>query len=171
MNELRMTRYVPRNFWLNILFGLTVVIICGCASTGPRGTLTADSEAKAVFESYQVMEGYNYYFNGPQGRPTAILAIRKEYELVNPEWIEIEATSDQLKKWVDWYDQSFGRRTQYYPNGFRIKSHTGEDIGMWYSIMDRTVIIVEEGNQVVIYPPNMMDPIWEPTGSRHRLRW
>lgn len=166
-----MKRYVHSPLWLNILIGLTVLIFSGCASTGPRGTLTGDAEAKAVFESYQVLEGYSYYFNGPQGRPTAILAVRNEYELVNPEWIKFEATSTQLKKWVDWFDQTFGRRTQYYPNGFRIKSHTGEDIGMWYSIEHRTVILVEEGDRVIIYPPNTMDPIWEPTGSRHRRRW
>jgi hypothetical protein len=163
-----MTRKILIGVWINCLIGLTVVLIFGCASTGPRGTLTGDTEVKTVFESYQVLEGYNYYFNGPQGRPTAILAVRSEYELVNPEWIEFQASSVQLKKWVDWYDQTFGMRTQYYPNGFRIRSPTGEEIGMWYSIEDRTVVIVEEADQVIIYPPNMMDPIWEPTGSRHR---
>ena len=166
-----MNRKVPLSVWIISLIGLIVVIILGCATTGPRGTLTADSEVKALFESYRVLEGFNYYYNGPQGRPTAILAIRNEYELVNPEWIKLEATSARLKKWVDWYDQTFGMRTRYFPNGFRIRNHTGEDIGMWYSIEDRTVILVEEENRLIIYPPNTMDPIWEPTGTRHRRRW
>jgi hypothetical protein len=127
-------------------------------------------ETKRIFESYQVLEGFNYYFSGPEGRPTAILALRDEYELVNDQWIKFEATPARLKRWVDGFDHNFGMRTRYYPNGFRIRNHTGEDIGMWYSILDRTVIFVEEGNRVIIYPPNVMDPIWEPGESRHR-RW
>jgi hypothetical protein len=145
-----------------------VTAVAGCTA-GQYGALQRDEEVTRTFSSYQVPADYRYYYAGPEGRPSAILGLRKEYSLSTTQWTEFDASSDKLKKWVDWFDDTFGMRTRHYPSGFWVKDPSGRRIGLWYSIWDWTVVIVEAGNQVMIYPPSEKELYRDP-GDVKNLR-
>ena len=143
-------------------------VISGCAA-GRYGRLENAPEVTDLFTSHRVLEDHRYYFCGPEGLPSAILGLDRKYELAGARWTEFEATGARLKKWVDWFDQTFGMRTQYYPSGYRIRDDSGKPIGVWYSIWHWTVVEIGEKNQVTIYPPHVREPHGDPGYSNDRL--
>jgi hypothetical protein len=127
--------------------------LSGCAA-GPYGRIVRDAGVSALFENQQLPKNYRYYFSGPEGRPSAIMGLASGYELAGTQWTAFDASGPKLKKWVDWFDQAYGMRTQYYPSGFRIEDPSGKQIGIWYSIWDWTVVSILSGNRVMVFPPN-----------------
>jgi hypothetical protein len=81
------------------------------------------------------------------------MGIHRDFRLQTTQWTQIDLTSDQLKKWVQWFDSHYGANTTYYPYGFQILDHNGNPVGIWYSIWNHTTVEVKEDNQLVIFPP------------------
>jgi hypothetical protein len=150
------TLWAKRKIETNIAYVIILVIVTlptftGCA--GNYGSLRKNGEVNSIFKGYQVLADYNYYYSGPKGRPDAIMGIHREYRLQTTQWTPIDLTGDQLKKWVQWFDSHYGANTTYYPYGFQILDHSGNPVGIWYSIWNHTTVEVKENNQLIIFPP------------------
>ena len=63
-----------------------------------------DNDIKAMFENYEFVSDYNYYYTGNANDPEAILGIQKKYELVKvsgrinvTNWQQFEPGGEKLK--------------------------------------------------------------------------
>ena len=61
------------------LFGLFML---SCTSNRTVGNTLQDADIKAMFENYEYISNYNYFFTGYGNGPEAIAGINKDYELV-----------------------------------------------------------------------------------------
>lgn len=134
-----------------LLIILSLATLSGCA--GIYGSLKKNGEVNLIFKSYQVLTDYTYYYSGPKGRPDAIMGIHRNYTLQTTQWTQIDLTTDQLKKWVQYFDSYYGTNTSYYPFGYQILDHEGNVVGIWYSIWNHTTVEVKADNQIVVFPP------------------
>jgi hypothetical protein len=133
-----------------IIIIVTLHTFSGCA--GNYGGLRKNGDVNRIFKSYQVLVDYNYYYNGPKGRPDAIMGIHRTYTLQTTQWTPIDLTVNQLKKWIQWFDAYYGDNTTYYPYGFQILDPDGNPLGVWFSIWNHTTVEVKEDNQLAIFP-------------------
>ena len=147
-----------RQLTLLAILIVLLVIIGGCAGSGNYGRLQRSHEAHKIFNSYQVLPDYKYYYSGPEGRPDAIMGVLNEYALQTTHWTQIDATEVQLKKLIDWINFHHGTNVRYYPYGFVILDPKGNCLGVWYSIWDWTTVMVEDDKRIWVFPPATRDP-------------
>lgn len=133
-----------------VIFVFTLVMSCVGAS---YGGLRLSNEVNKIFESYQVLENYNYYYSGSDNRPDAILGVHKNYTLRSELWKSVELTPDQLKLWVNMMTDHRGTDIRIY--GSRVISPEGKDIGIWYSPWNQTTVRMEDDRHVVINTPSL----------------
>jgi hypothetical protein len=126
-----------------------MIIFSGCA--GNYGLIQRSREAGRSFESYQVFSDHNYYFSGPAAIPYAIIGIHQDYTLKSRLWKRVDLTPDQLKRWLDLGMQG---TLGFPPSGSYIYGPDGQQIGIWYSIFNGTVVKMENDNLVVVHPPS-----------------
>ena len=80
-----------------------------------------DRELDDTFASYQVLPDHAYYITGGYGAPAAILAIHKDYQLVNDVnlWVPVPDISPaRMREWVDSLsndNQDFGTGSNLWP--------------------------------------------------------
>lgn len=128
----------------------------GCS--GNYGRIAKDQEVNQSFLNAEALPDYNYYYTGPEGIPSAILSIRKDYELVGDMWRKLNpsALGNKVEN-INFYYR--GRsRVHYYPYGHRVVFCDGETIGGWYSIWDWTAVECMEDKKVNVYPPPLGEP-------------
>ena len=133
---------------------ILVALLVNAGRAGNYGRLVRNEEINEVFKTYRILPDHRYYFIGPEGRPDAIMGIRRDYTLETKQWTEMDLTEAQLKKLVKWINFHHRSRTSYYPHGFAILDRDNNQIGIWYSIWDWTTVVVEEDNRVMVYPPS-----------------
>ena len=68
-------------YCFTILFFCAVFLLPGCP--GNYGRIQKDAGINQSFVNAAVKPDYNYFYSGPEGIPSAILRIRKEYQLVS----------------------------------------------------------------------------------------
>jgi hypothetical protein len=109
---------------------------------------------------------YRYYATGPEARPTAILAVQKQFTLKSRLWDPVEMTSARLKRMVDAMTDQLGFTTVIM--GGVITDPEGRQAGLWYSPYSSTTIRFEPDNIMqVSLPSPASDPFLMDTG-RHR---
>jgi hypothetical protein len=143
-----------------IRFGSTsilIVLLIISSCSGNYGRLLRNQQINEIFKTYRVLPDHRYYFSGPEGRPDAIMGIQRDYTLETTQWTEIDLTEKQLKKLIDWINFHHHSRTRYYPYGYAILDHNGNQVGIWYSIWDWTTVRVEADKRVKIFPPAIKD--------------
>ena len=133
-----------------------LIVICGCAER--YGSLQRSDEVNRMFKTYRILDGYIYYYSGPEGRPDAIMGIQDDYTLQTTQWTPLNTGREALKKGVNSINFYHSNRSQNYPYGFHILGPEGQQLGIWYSIWDWTTIILEEDNRLRIFPPAVDDP-------------
>ena len=120
------------NIWLIFIGLVCIPFVLGCSNN--YGRLAVNGDVKSQFEKYQILPDHSYYYSGSKARPRAVIGIHKDYTLDSKFWNPIELTSNQLKRWVNY----FGPHSQYVQpaNGSDILSDQGERIGVWYAFID-----------------------------------
>jgi hypothetical protein len=116
--------------------------------------LKSDNDVKQIFESYEVLPDYRYYYSGSDAYPNVIIGIKKEYQLQSELWKPVNLTADVLKNWLNFprqrvgYDQN--RRGSY------ILTPDGQQIGVYYANQDWRVwssVKMEGDNLVMVSAP------------------
>ena len=135
---------------------LMIGLLAGCAANqqarGNYGSLKLSSEVDQVFQKYQVLPQYRYYFSGSETKPQAIIGIDRNYTLVTRLWKEVpDLTSEQLKKWID---QMLGFRPAIRTFGAQILGPGGEQVGIWYSPYNDTTVTMQADNRIEVVPPS-----------------
>jgi hypothetical protein len=134
-------------FLMSVFF---VILIISCAGMSYSG-LRMSGEVNNLFESYQVLEDYNYYYSGPDARPHAILGVHKDYTLRSNLWKPVDLTPDQLRLWVNMMTDHKGTALRTY--GARVVAPDEREIGIWYSPWSQTAVRLEDDGQVIINTP------------------
>lgn len=141
----------PASICLRMLLSafLAAGILSACG--GGVGRYKLSDEVGQMFRSFQPLPAYTYYFAGPENRPTALLAIDKNYVLTSADlWTRIDADAGGLGKKVKSMSAGFYRR----PYGFTIADADGKTIGFYYSAWDQGPVVLEGGNRVSVYLPD-----------------
>jgi hypothetical protein len=135
--------------FLVLIYFSTFFISCVGAN---YGGLRLSRDVNSLFESYQVLDNYNYYYSGSDARPEAILGVHKDYTLRSNLWKPVEMTPDHLKLWINMMTDHRGTSIRTY--GSRVIDPDGKDIGIWYSPWNRTTVRMEDDRHVVINTPS-----------------
>ena len=146
-----------------------LIMISGCAGSGSNGTMQRDQALNQQFLSYQVLPDYTYYFSGGYDKPEAILAIHKDYQLVQGLWQSVEITPGLMEKWIttiapDTMGPEDHRRGGYF--AAYIMDPDGKRAGIWYSIQDSTTVKFPGDNRIEVYTPDL----FQSGGGRMRRR-
>jgi hypothetical protein len=133
---------------------LMIGLLAGCASSPERrensGILKLSREVSQVFESYQVLPEYKYYYYGSDTKPSAIMGIDRNYTLDTRLWKEaVDLTPEQLKKWVD---QILAFMPPVRTYGAYILGPAGEQVGIWYSPYPDAPVAVQPDKRVEVVP-------------------
>lgn len=133
---------------------LLVGLLAGCASN-PKdrqnsGILKLSIEVSKIFESYQVLPDYKYYFYGSATKPRAIMGIDRNYTLTTQLWKEaVDLTPERLKGWVQQI-LAFMPPTRTY--GAYILGPADEKVGIWYSPYPDAPVSVQPDKRVEVIP-------------------
>jgi hypothetical protein len=135
---------------------LMIGLLTGCATNRQAretyGTLKPSREVDQIFQKYQVLPKYKYYFSGSETKPQAIIGIDRNYTLDTRLWqAAVDLTYEQLKKWVD---QMLLFRPPLYTFGAYILGANGEQVGIWYSPYNYTTVAVQADNRIEVVPPS-----------------
>ena len=115
------------------------------------GSFRRSREVDKIFETYQVLPDFTYYYSGPDFEPTAILGIRNDYSLRSRLWKRVALTQPQLRAWVDRMSDPIDVAPM--PCGFFILDGTGKAVGIFYSIKG-TRIKMDKDNEIVVHVPD-----------------
>lgn len=137
---------------IGLLAAGLVLIMAGCGAN--YGNLKYNDDVKQIFESYEVLPDYRYYYSGSDAYPNVIIGIQKEYQLKSELWKPVDLTADLLKDWLNFPRNKVGfdqdRRGSY------ILSPDGRQIGVYYANRDwRTwsSVKLENDKLVVVSAP------------------
>jgi hypothetical protein len=146
----------PRRCTLKYLAAwiLMIGLLAGCAASPERransGILKLSREVSQIFESYQVLPQYKYYYFGSDTKPSAIMGIDRNYTLDTELWKEAaDLTPEQLKKWVE---QILAFLPPVRTYGAYILGPAGEQVGIWYSPYPDAPVSVQPDKRVEIIP-------------------
>ena len=122
---------IARQALLGGLIALHIILLA-CA-TGPVH-FRRSYQVSDTFEKYQLLSGYQYYYNGVPHSINAVVAIQKGYTLTSPHWHAVEMERAKLRHMVDGMLNHPGSEYNTDPNGANIFNDQGQVIGVWYSI-------------------------------------
>ena len=145
------TQNVKINTSLIFTFCVMMFILAACAG-GNFGRLKLNYEVTRQFETFQVEPDYRYYYNGPDGRPRAVIGLHKDYELVTDYWHEIPMDPRQMRSFVESMTWDDNQSLTFF--GFYILASDNRRLGIWFSMQKDTVVKLGPNNTVEIYPPD-----------------
>ena len=123
----------------------------GLGLSSRYGSFKQSREVDRIFETYEVLPDFCYYYSGPDAEPTAILGVHNDYCLRSRLWKKVDLTQPQLKAWVDLMSDHIDFAPM--PRGFFVLDDRGREIGIFYSV-DKTKVKIEEGNEIVVRMPD-----------------
>jgi hypothetical protein len=126
------------------------VVLMTTACMGSYGIVRQDADLPARFLTGQVPADYNYYFNGRENAPYAIIGIRPEYKFVAKFWTPIEPNTEAFKKMARgaWTTSQYDK-----PVAGVMVTPEGKEVGLWYSYYPWATIEMKGANQVAVYSP------------------
>jgi hypothetical protein len=137
---------------LKTAFAIVIpVMLASCAYN--YGSLQKSPDITRAFESYQMLEGYRYYYSGRQNKPSAIIGVHSDYSFSSEFWTEIELTPSAFKKAVRRLYPLYSSP----PYGAYIIDPNGKRAGIWFSSINFATIKLEGDNRLVIYSPEPLD--------------
>lgn len=130
------------------IVSLAVVVLSGCAG-GNYGGLRYSPDVTRMFHQKEMIPGYNYYYDGRESRPYAVVGLKDDYILDSQFWTPVNGGSSQLDRLLDWL---YGSDISY-PRGAEILDPEGNQIGVWFSVYTYTRIKFGPEKQVNIFSP------------------
>ena len=119
------------------------------------GRLDRNDSVYTQFQDGLPVAGYNYFYSGPEGRPSAILGLNSHFRLQDPLWTSVKATHGNLGQLVqEMNDNPVPRDIRHQPFGYDIRDAKGNSIGVWYSYYDWTTVQMKGNGVVDVYPPS-----------------
>lgn len=151
-----MRNVMLRNTLILLLLAVVATEV-GCVAGRDYAKVRRNYEVDKIIRTGDLQPGYRYYYNGPDGQPTAVMALAKEYELKSRFWHEFRHRV-QLQRWINEFDQSFGHFDDIEYVAIRYKGHEILDrenrrIGMIYSRYDWVVAWWGEANEIYVTQP------------------
>ena len=138
---------------------VSLVLFIGCAGSLFKnyGEISPDMRVTKAFETYQINPEYNYYISGSDVYPNAIIGLDKRYTLESDLWKEVEMTPEKLRELVtDMKDKATTVNWGSRPYGFVMFDDKGNQIGVWYSLLEaKTILRMKENREVIIYTPDI----------------
>lgn len=139
---------------------LIILIIATNSCAVTTTYLAASNDVSHQFESGEVLQGYRYYYGGPQLKPNAVVAIGPGYRLESPHWHEMDVTSALLKKLINTITFVPDAEYKTTPNGARIFTPNGDLIGFWYSVFEYPQVRLIGKKKVYLSEPTSRLP-WQ----------
>ena len=141
-----------------LVAGILMILLFAACAGGNYGKIVRDRDLDNMFLSYQVLPDHNYYTTGSYDNPSAILALKNNYELVNTGnlWVPVPNVNQaQMRKWIETIDPNENYR--YTGNYFAayILNPNGEKIGAWFAIQNTTTVKFLGDNKVQVYTPDV----------------
>ena len=159
---------MKKSFGLLLLPALVCLLMWACASNWTRnnGSSEQDEAVKTMFETYDYVSGYNYFFSGYASSPEAILGIQRDFELIKvsgwankTSWQQFETDGARVEELV------VAMRRQR-PHGYIIRAPGGEKIGVLYTSRRgtryKTEVRLMDANQLAV-TPHKYDSTWAPS--------
>ncbi len=141
---------ILKRFFLIVL----LFLVAGCARCPECGSLQQRNEITLLFNNQELVEGYNYYYNGRLSAPSAILGLDEKYTLQGQFWTAIDLTQEQLSTWVQAI-QTTRRSERGTFRGAEILSPKGERAGIWFSNFDWVTTRFLEADVVEVFAPTV----------------
>ena len=155
---------MKRLLTLFFLLSICSLFMLSCASNWTKtiGNSVQDDDIKAMFENYEYVSNYSYFYTGYGNGPQAIVGIKKDYELVKvsgrgnvTEWQQFETGGEKLKELVEAIksDRSSERKGLTY--GYNISTPGGDQVGVMYAtrlLGTFTQIGLRDGNHIAVSP-------------------
>jgi hypothetical protein len=155
---------------ISFLLSLFSLFMLSCASnwTKNNGSSVQDDDIKTMFETYEYVSNYNYFYTGYGNDPEAIVGIKKDYELVKvsgrvnvTNWQQFEPGEEKLKELVEAMNMP-GRGTPY---GSIINAPGGDQVGVMYTTSwesSYSEIRLKDGNLIAVIPHHDNSPYGGP---------
>ncbi len=157
--KLNMNHHLQK-LWLIIL----LFLLAGCVQCPECGSLRQHHEITQLFNNKEIVEGYNYYYNGPLSRPDAILGLDEQYILQGQFWTPIDLTQEQLSVWIRDIQTTRSLDPEVF-RGAEVLTPSGERAGVWLSHFDWLPTRFLENNNVEVWAPRVRH------GPQKRIRW
>ena len=161
-----MKRILEISFLL-LLFSL-FMLSCASNWTKNNGSSVQDDDIKTMFETYEYVSNYNYFYTGYGNDPEAIVGIKKDYELVKvsgrvnvTNWQQFEPGGEKLKELVE--AMNMPRRGT--PYGSIINAPGGDQVGVMYTTSRKSFyseIRLKDGNLIAVIPHHDNSPYGGP---------
>ncbi len=135
-----------------VSWALLFVLLAGCMASN-YGRLQWRNSLTDTFQSAQLLPHHRYFYSGPDFKPWAVIAIHNDYQLKTQFWKDAELDSEKLRMWIGNMRMDFG--IAYMFNGADIVGPNKEEIGIWYSFQETTMVRLYADNTVTVKPPNV----------------
>jgi len=153
---------------ISFLLSLFSLFMLNCASnwTNTVGNKVQDEDIKALFENYEYVSNYSYFYTGYGDGPVAIVGINKDYELVKvsgrgnvTNWQQFETGGEKLKELVDTIKAYRGPERKGLTDGYIISTPGGDQVGImyvmrWWGSQTFKIIEFRDGNLIAVSPHN-----------------
>lgn len=143
-----------RSTLLVLLLAGMVAILLGCAPCTDCGSLKRQHDITTLFFNNEIVPGYNYYYNGREQWPSAIMGIDSDYTVVSKFWKSVDLEGEALSQWLRdvtiWKEP---RRAAL--NGAEILDPNGARVGVFFSKYDNLVTKFD-GTTIQVYPPSYL---------------
>jgi hypothetical protein len=162
--EVKMGTYAKTKFDYRLLSSLYILIVLfvvesttGCALNTAK--IEPDGDIAGKFKNSEVVPGYRYFHYSIGGYKTyAILGLDSGYTLDSRLWDEFDPGTDDFKKYINQLVTSRRSRTSGYGHhgaldssgGFRLLDLEGKDMGVLYTNLGGTTVLLREGNRVIV---------------------
>jgi len=141
-----------RFLFLSIILVLVMAVLSGCGSLN-YGRLQSSPEVTQMFKNNQILSDHQYYFSGFQRIPYGIIGIDNGYRLRSSRWKPTDLNPTILNQLVYRMEHVYSLE----PRGAWILDPDGNRVGIWYSSVYQTTVIMEKDNFVVVVTPEPPD--------------
>ena len=142
-----------RSIVLNLVLVGVMATLLGCAPCEECGSLKRQHEITNLFMNNEIIPGYDYYYNGRDQWPSAIMAIDPIYSIRSDFWKPVGLQGEELSVWLRettiWKES---RRTRL--NGAEILDPSGKRVGVFFSKFDNLITKFEADNVIQVFPPS-----------------
>jgi len=137
-----------------LLVGL-VFALTGCVVCQECGSIKRNHEITRVFMQYEIVPGYNYYYNGTTQWPAAVMAIDSSYRIEAQFWKPVELEGQELSDWLQKAINWKGKQ-QTHKNGAEILNPEGERVGIFFSKYDNLITKFKSDKVIQVYAPSYL---------------
>ncbi len=149
---------------LLLVFFLFMLNACSAGLSVPTGDLQKSTEVLKIFRTATILPDHTYYIQGVESNPDAIIGVKNSFQLRSQLWKRIDWNKKKLEKAAFWMQsEEIGFCTT--DAGYLLLPD-GEQVGIWYSRREMTVIKHPEANVVEIYPF-----VYLPSSACQRQQW